>query len=140
MVVSTVLFAGQVANAQTKVANYAIGKYGTDKYEHFSFYVKNGHRAEIYYRYGKADKDFKVTYVGKAQLNGINGFKVQFSNGHTTTIIPSGIILKVSEAGKAPKNFAWEYEGPIDGIGTFCEQCAEDEKAAMQLIKSYYLK
>ena len=81
-----------------------------------------------------------MTYVSKAQLNGINGFKVQFSNGHTTTIIPSGIILKVSEAGKAPKTFAWEYEGPIDGIGTFCEQCAEDEKAAMQLIKSYYLK
>jgi hypothetical protein len=140
MMVSAVLFVGPMANAQTKVANYAIGKYGTDKYEHYSFYVKNGRPADIYYRYGKADKEFKVSYLGKAQLNGGSGFKVQFSNGHITTIIPSGITLKIADAGKAPKTFAWEYEGPINGIGTFCEPCAQDEKEARQLIKAYYLK
>jgi hypothetical protein len=140
MLISAILFVGHPADAQPKVANYSIGKYGTEKYEHFSFWVKNGRRAEVYYRYGKDNKEFKVTYLGKAQVNSSTGFKAQFSNGHTVTIIPSGTLLKVAEAGKTPKSFAWEYEGPIDGIGTFCQQCAADEKEAIQLMKAYYLK
>ncbi|MBO2007529.1 hypothetical protein [Hymenobacter negativus] len=140
MVISAMLFVGQTANAQTKVANYSIGKYGTDKYEHFSFYVKDGHRAEIYYRYGKVDKEFKVTYLNKLQVNGSDAFKVKFSNGHTTTVIPSGIKLKIADDGETPKIFTWEYEGPVNGVGTFCQPCTEDEKEAIQLVKAYYLK
>lgn len=138
--ISIMLFVGPAASAQTKVANYSIGKYGTEKYEHFSFWVKNGHRAEIYYNYGKENKEFKVTYLGKTQLNGSTGFKAQFSNGHTVTIIPSGILIKVADAEKPPKSFAWEYEGPINGIGTFCQQCAEDEKEAVKIMNTYYFK
>jgi hypothetical protein len=140
IMLSAALLCGRTATAQTKVANYSIGKYGTDKYEHFSFWVKNGQRAEITYSYGNRNTEFKVAYAGVTKQNGAAGFKAQFSNGHTVTIVPNGSKLTVMEKGKTPKVFAWEYEGPIDGIGTFCEPCAQDEKAAMQVMRTYYLK
>ena len=37
------------------------------------------------------------------------------------------------------KTFKWEYEGPINGIGTFCTPCAEDEVEVMELLKIDYL-
>lgn len=144
LIITTVLMvlrAEMPAAAQTKVANYSYGKSGTDTYEHLSFWVKDGKRAAIYYAYGKDRKEAKLNYWGKIPAGSNSGFTIQFSNSHTLTIIPVGIALKVIDAvDKAPKKFAWEYEGPVNGIGTFCEQCAEDEKEAMQLIKAHYLK
>ena len=137
----TLLLAGSTASAQTRIASYAVGEPGTASYEHLSFWVKNGHRAEIYYSYGKDRKEVKLTYAGKLQQPGKPGFKVRFSNGHLLAISPSGIDLQVGPlTGSAPKKFAWEYEGPVDGIGTFCQDCAADEKEALQILRTYYLK
>lgn len=132
-----IILASNAAHSQTKVANYALGKPGTDKYEQLSFWVKDGKRTDIFYAYGKDRKEVKVAYLKSNK----SGFSVQFSNGHTLAITPNGTLLKVTDAaGKAPKTFAWEYEGPVNGIGTFCEPCAADEKEAMQIMRTYYLK
>ena len=134
------LVAGKAACAQDKIATYAVGKPGTATYEHLSFWVQNGRRTAIYYTYGADRKEAKVKYFGKTKLKNKPGFKVQFSNGHVLSLIPSGLLLTVVDAtGKAPKTFAWEYEGPINGIGTFCQDCAADEKEAMQVLRTYYL-
>jgi len=68
-------------------------------------------------------------------------FKVKFSNGFTLTIIPQkdlSLIIK-DHKGKYKKHFKWMYEGPVNGVGTYCSVCAEDEKEAMQILFDDYL-
>jgi hypothetical protein len=128
-------------SAQTKVANYCIGKYGTDKYEHFEFWAKDGKRTEINYSYGKDDKSVKLQYTGKDVINGDSCFKVSFATNYMLYIVIKGIHLLVVDAdGKYNKTFSWEYEGPIDGIGTYSNVCAEGDEAAIMLVKSAFRK
>lgn len=128
------------STGQTKVANFSFGKYGTENYEQFSFWTKDGKRTDISYTYGVNRKDVTLKYVGTNVFKGDSCFRVQFSNNYVLSIIPKGLNLKVTdENGKYLKIFSWEYEGPINGIGTFCSICAEDEDAAMQMIKLNYL-
>jgi hypothetical protein len=139
-ITATLLLTSLAASAQTNVASYSFGTPGKADYEHLSFWVKAGRRADITYAYGADRKEVQLKYLGKTQLSNKPGFKVQFTNGHVLSIIPSGILLAVSATGQSPKSFAWEYEGPVNGIGTFCDVCAADEKEAMQLLRTYYLK
>ena len=82
-----------------------------------------------------------MSYAGPASVGGQPGFKVRFLNGRTLYLTPSGNTLRVSDAtGKAPKAFTWEYEGPINGVGTVCSVCVADSAAAMRLIRAHYLK
>lgn len=142
-IVSAILILLLVVNAkgQTKVANYGVSKPGTDKYEHLSFWIEEGKRANIYYAYGKDRKEMKLQYLGVARMGKRSGFKLQFPNGFTVIVFAKNSLLLVRDfKGKYNKTFTWEYEGPVNGIGTFCDVCTEDEKEAMQLLKSHYLK
>jgi hypothetical protein len=135
------LFIGTALMAQMKVAGYSFGKPGTDKYEHLEFWTKDGQRTEINYAYGKDRKEVKLQYIGKDQVNGSTCFKVRFTNNYIIQIIPKGLQLQVTDAsGNYNKTFSWEYEGPVNGMGTFCNVCAEDDEDAMKLIRSAYLK
>jgi hypothetical protein len=129
------------SNAQLKVANYSFGKFGTDKYEHFEFWIKDGKRIDVEYRYGKDNKNLKLKYLGKYRVISDSCFKLQFSNNYILYVIPKGLTLKVIDAAAKYNNiFAWEYEGPVNGIGTYCDVCAEGEEEAMKLIQSGYMK
>lgn len=129
------------STAQSKVANYSYDKYGAAQYEQFSFRVKDNKRAEITYSYGKDPKEIKLQYMGKAQINGDSCFKVQFPNKYVLYVIAKDRVLKVVDAdGKYNKTFKWEYEGPVNGIGTFCGVCAADDDEAMELMKRVYFK
>ncbi|HEX8326982.1 MAG TPA: hypothetical protein VF629_05545 [Hymenobacter sp.] len=133
--------ASPAAYAQPKVANYAFGKPGTASYEHLSFWVKGGKPTDIYYAFGPDRKEYKLAYAGQELVNGKPAFKVQFSNKHMLYLQPSGTGLKVaSTKTDTPKTYAWEYEGPTNGIGTFCQPCAADEKEAMRLLQAAYVR
>lgn len=133
--------AARPAHAQNQVANYAFGKPGTASYEHFSFWTNNGRRTDIQYAYGKDRQDTQLRYVGLGRLNGQPCFKVQFTNRRTLYVVPSGTALRVATAqGAAPKTFAWEYEGPVNGVGTTCSVCVANAAAAMRLLRAHYLK
>lgn len=135
LVFIAILFLGKTVSAQTKVANYSFGKPGTDTYEQLSFWVKDGQKSRIDYTYGKDRKAVKLRYVGKYDAS----FKVQFPNNTALTVNPKGTTLIVTNTKtNYVKTFNWEYEGPVNGIGTFCNVCAEDKEDAMQLIRTYY--
>jgi hypothetical protein len=140
IIAAILLLASTTARAQSKVASYSFGTPGKANYEHLSFWVKDGKRTDSYYSYGPDRKEVRLKYIGKTQRNAKPEFKVQFANGHVLTIGASGNLLMVNATGQSPKSFAWEYEGPVNGIGTFCDVCAADEKEAMQLMRTYYLK
>lgn len=135
------LFIATTLISQTKVASYSCGKAGTDKYEHLEFWTKDGKRSEAKYTYGKDQREVKLQYLGIEKVNGNVCFKVQFINNYILHIIPKGLQLQVFDSnGKYNKVFSWEYEGPVNGIGTYCDVCAEDEDDAMKLVLSSYLK
>jgi hypothetical protein len=139
LIISTLLY--DAINAQTQVANYHRGKYRTNSYESFSFWIKDNKRAEIHYSYGKNMKEVKLEYLGKDRINGQNCFKIRFPNNYTLYIIPKGFQLIVTDLpGKYNEIFSWQYEGPINGIGTYCDVCAEDDKDAMKLMRSFYFQ
>ena len=124
-----------------KVANYSTGKYGSAAYEHFSFWVEKGKPSEITYNAGKYGEDKPVKYLGKSTYQGKRSFKIQLPDNRVLQVMPLGKNLKiVGTAKNYNKLFAWAYEGPVNGMGTFCEACAEDEQEAMKLLNSAYLK
>lgn len=138
---AVVLLASPAALAQSKVAAYSCGKPGTASYEHLSFWVKDGQRAEIYYTHGKERTEAKGTYLARTGSANGASFAVKLAPNRTITIVPSGTRLKVGDSsGGTPKTFAWEYEGPVNGIGTFCRECAENPEEAIKLVRTYYLK
>jgi hypothetical protein len=128
------------ATAQ-KVANYSVSKYGTETYEHFSFWQKAGKRAEITYSRGKDAKASPVKYIGVTTYQGKKGFKIALPDKYLLSVIPVGNKLQIIAPGKSyNKAYEWEYEGPVNGVGTFCNVCAQNEKEAMQVIKTYFIK
>lgn len=134
-------FAAHPTAAQNQVANYGFGQPGTAGYEHFSFWINNKRRTDIQYAYGKDRQDTQLHYAGLGRLNGQRCFKVQFPNRRTLYVMPSGTTLRVATSPTAtPKTFAWEYEGPVNGVGTNCSVCVADATAAMQLLRAYYLR
>ena len=126
------------AHAQNQVANYGFGQPGTAGYEHFSFWTKDGIRTDIHYAYGKDRTDIPLRYAGR--LRGQAGFQVRFPDGRTLRVVPSGTTQRVTTKTAAPKIFAWEYEGPVNGVGTACSVCTPNATAAMQLVRKHYLK
>ena len=136
-----VLLAASPAQAQNTVANYVYGQPGTASYEHFSFWTKDGQRYQMQYSYGPDRIDATLRYAGLAKVDGQAGFKVQFADGHTRYITPAGTTLRVATSPTAaPKEFAWEYEGPVNGVGTACSVCTPSAPAAMRLVRTHYLK
>jgi hypothetical protein len=130
--------AARPAHAQNQVANYGFGQPGTAAYEHFSFWTKDGVRTDIHYAYGRDRQDIPLRYAGR--LKGQAGFRARFPNGRTLHVVPSGTTLRVTTKTAAPKIFTWEYEGPVNGVGTVCSVCAPDAPAAMRLIQKHYAK
>lgn len=127
------------AQSSARVANYSVGRAGSMSYEHFSFWIKDG-KLEASYSYGPGSKELPLSYKGVESCEGAPCFKVVFPNGRALYIRPAGMRLKVTDQTKRySKVFRWEYEGPQNGVGTFCSACAEDEKEAIQLIKKHYL-
>jgi hypothetical protein len=136
-----ILYNSFSANAQVKVAQYCFGKNGTKDYENISFWTKNDKRTHIEYSYGSNPKKIMLQFLGKSILNEKNCFKVQFPNKYILFIIPNETVLQIrDEKGKYTKTFTWEYEGPVNGIGTFCHACAENEEVAMEIVKKNFLQ
>lgn len=139
--VTLLLAAVSFTSYAQKVAKYFYGKPGMATYQGYSFWVKNGKPAEITFQGGTNLKESKVMNGGKVTFNGKTALKMTFPSGKVFYAYPIGEKLAVVNAAtKKIETFTWEYEGPINGIGTFCEPCAEDEKAAVTLLKTSYLK
>ncbi|MBF9140002.1 hypothetical protein [Hymenobacter properus] len=139
--VAFALLTANTAQAQSKVASYATGKPGTEQYEELSFWVKDGKRADIYYTRGKNRNEIRGNYLPQTGKTNGASFAVRLADDRLLTIIPSGSQLKVADsATDAPRTFAWKYEGPVNGVGTFCRECTANPKEAMELLRAYYLK
>ncbi|HEX6426786.1 MAG TPA: hypothetical protein VF008_03830 [Niastella sp.] len=127
--------------AQAKVASYCFGKYGKEGYEHISFWTKDWKRTHVEYSYGSKPKEIRLQFLGKVIVHGKTCMKVQFPNKYILFITPNGSDLQIEDENrKYNKTFTWEYEGPVNGIGTYCTVCAEGKEDAMEIVKKSYLQ
>src|SRR3546814_6084951 len=82
----------------------------------------------IDYEYGADQKRVRLRAIGPDGND--EGFAVRFPNGLVLDVVPQGTALHVSDrSGKYSKTFEWQYEGPVDGRGTFCTPCVEEAGA-----------
>ena len=139
------LLLSPVATYSQRVANFAYKNFGAKDFEAYGFWVNANQVGDINYSYKTPEgdiKSMKLQYEGVDMLNGEKAFKVLFPNNLRLYIIPrKNNTLKIASLdGKYSKTFHWLYEGPIEGRGTFCEACAENEVEATKMLKLYYLK
>ena len=139
------LLALPVAVNGQKVANFAFKEFSAKDFEVYAFWVNANQVGDIKYSYKTPAGDIitmKLKYEGDRKLNGEKAFKVLFPNDLLLYVIPrNNNTLKVTSLdGKYAKTFHWLYEGPAEGRGTFCKDCAENAEEATKLLRKYYLK
>lgn len=124
-----------------QVANYSVSDYGNPQYEAFSFWINEKNEPFIQYFYGENEKEVKVKYLGKAIIGNVACFKMVLNNNLILYASQEKNKLRVKNTnGTYNKLFNWKYEGPMNGIGTFCQPCTEDEKKSKDFITKYYMK
>src|SRR3546814_2365162 len=92
----------------------------------------------IDYEYGADQKRVRLRAIGPDGND--EGFAVRFPNGLVLDVVPQGTALHVSDrSGKYSTTFEWQYEGPVDGRGTFCTPCVE-EADAIGFVRRNFIK
>jgi hypothetical protein len=116
-----------------KVAHFSFGTRGKDSYEEFSFLIRDNARAEIYYRFGKAEEEIKLTYAGRSLFRNRPCFKVRFADGYELFIAPKDRGLRIADEEEHYNLlFLWESDRIND-------DCVKDELEAIVLIKQYFM-
>ncbi len=124
-----------------QVSNYSIGKYNTAAYEEFSFWITDKNQPYVTYTFGKDDKELPVKYLGIERIKGKPCIKLKVNNKKIMYVALHGDRLLIfDDELKNPKGFTWRYEGPVNGIGTYCNVCTQDAKQSAAFLKKYYLK
>lgn len=124
--------------SEFKAANFSTGAGAT--YEHLDFSKRTKEPPQISYSYGPDRKEMTLKFLGTTKKNEKTALAVQFPNGLVLDLaFQNNLILATDRKGKYSKQFRWEYEGPVDGIGTFCTPCVE-EKDAIDFVKKLFLQ
>lgn len=122
-----------------KVANFSVPGQppGGAGFEKLSFW--SGPRGNaVEYAYGSDGKLVRLRLLGRDSSG--RSFAVRFPNGLVLDIAADGDELLVSDrSGRYRKRFAWHYEGPIDGRGTFCAACVP-EPLAVPLVRENFMQ
>lgn len=124
---------------RAKVAHFAVPDraYHSPGFESLSFWSGPQGRS-VDYEYGADHKRLRLRVLGPS-VDG-RGFAVGFPNGFVLDIVPRDDVLQVRDrGGKYGKTFEWQYEGPVDGRGTFCQPCV-DEPEAVGFVREHFMK
>ncbi len=121
-------------------AFFMIGDYANPKWEKIEFSFTNKAR-EITYSYRQNESGVKLKPFGVKYIDGQRGLMVKFPTGNKIYVIlqdrKKQRILMKSEDGQYNKAFALGYEGPVNGVGTYCAVCANEPAEAFGIIDSF---
>lgn len=116
---------------QAQVANYAVrgAQVPGPDYEHLAFWADAQGRRRVRYAWGEAPRSVELAVLPARA--GSDGFALRFPNGLVLAAVPQGEALRLRDgSGAYDKLFEWQYQGPVDGRGTFCAPCVEQADAA----------
>ena len=118
-------------------ANFETGTAGQADHEDFSFYLMRDGTRQVRYGYGADRKEVELRYLGP-RPGDRPGFAVAFPNRPELEIRILGDTLRARSAdGRYDKTFRWRYEGPVDGRGTACTQCLDEDRAGAFLAERF---
>lgn len=115
------------------VAYYSSGVYGTKNYEQLEFNKDK----TCYYRYGSKDKEYQITYLGSR--DGIFNISLP-GNIIASVYVNKDYIQLRSINGNYNRIFSWQYQGPVNGIGTWCETCCQSGNEAYKFLRKHFIK
>ncbi len=115
---------------QAHVANYvARGAQapGPD-YEQLAFWADARGQRRVRYAWGQAPRSVELEVLPGRPGSG--GFALRFPNGLVLEAMLQGQSLRLRDRGGYDRVFEWQYQGPVDGRGTFCSACVDQADAA----------
>ncbi|WP_202839481.1 hypothetical protein [Luteimonas saliphila] len=116
---------------RARVANYAVRgeEFPGAGYEALRLWADEAGGTRVRYAWGADARELSLEVLGPAATG--EGFALRFRNGLVLDVVPQGDSLRVrSRDGRYDKVFDWQYEGPVDGRGTFCTPCVDQPDAA----------
>ncbi len=121
-------------------AFFMIGDYANPKWEKIEFNFTNKAK-EITYSYHQNESGVQLKPLGIKYIDGQKGLMVKFPTGNKIYVIlqdqkKQRIIMK-SEDGQYNKAFALGYEGPVNGVGTYCDVCANEPAEAFAIVNLF---
>jgi hypothetical protein len=122
-----------------QVANFAVTGRTEDspEFERLSFW--SGPNGEVVdYVLGSDGEPLRLKPMGVNADR--KSFAIRLPNTLMLDIEPRGDSLLVRDRwGRYRQEFAWQYEGPVEGRGTFCEACV-DEDAAIDFVREHFMR
>jgi hypothetical protein len=134
-------FCATAVNAQQKThAFFMLGNYAYSEWEKLEFDL-NDHGGEITYSYAKKPDGIKLKNLGIKYVGQYKVLMVQIPGfAKTYYINPDPKNERIQFESSDRKYNKWlplGYEGPVNGIGTYCEQCANEPKDAFEIVNSF---
>lgn len=128
-------------NAQQKThAFFMIGNYAYPEWEKLEFDL-NDNGGEITYSYAKKPDGIKLKILGIKYIGKYKVLMVQIPGFPKTYYInPDPKNERIQFESSDKKFNKWlplGYEGPVNGIGTYCELCANEPEDAFEIVKSF---
>ncbi|MPR35634.1 hypothetical protein [Salmonirosea aquatica] len=130
-----------LSHAQTKTrAFFMVGDYSQPEWEKLAFEV-DGTKCSIMYAYRKHETGYPLKILGVGKVGNAKALRVSIPGFNKTYLIykdvPKKGLVMVSEDQSYRKFFALGYEGPVNGVGTFCASCANEPAEAFALVDSF---
>jgi hypothetical protein len=122
-------------------AFFMIGNYSYPEWEKLEFELRDYKRV-IRYSYKKNEKGHVLQTLGTKYIGNQKALIVRIPKYDKTYLIltdkRNSRIIMMSEDQTYKKSFPLGYEGPIDGIGTYCDSCANEPKEAFEIVNSFF--
>lgn len=128
--------------AQEKThAFFMVGDYTSPNWEKLSF-DKTKAGQILTYAYKQRENGVRLQPVGTKSVNGQRVLLVRLpglSQPYEIRRDRAGErLIMTSQDGRYQKTFKLGYEGPVNGVGTFCATCANEPVDAFRLVDAYF--
>ena len=136
------LLIGRPALAQDKThAFFMVGDYASPNWEKLTLdNTKSGQ--QMTYAYKQHETGIRLEPIGKKRLDGQTVVLVRMAGvGQIYQIRrdrAGQTLIMTSQDGRYRKTFTLGYEGPVNGVGTYCESCANEPAEALKLVDAYF--
>jgi hypothetical protein len=128
--------------AQDKThAFFMAGDYASPNWEKLIFdNTKSGQK--LTYAYKQRETGIQLKPIGKKRVAGQTVVLVRMAGISQPYLIrrdrAGQKLIMVSQDGQYKKTFTLGYEGPVNGIGTYCASCANEPADAFKLVDAYF--
>lgn len=136
------LLIGRPTLAQDKThAFFMVGDYASPNWEKLMLdNTESGQR--LMYAYKQHETGIRLEPIGKKRVNGQTVVLVRMAGVGQPYLIRRDRVghklIMTSQDGGYRKTFTLGYEGPVNGVGTYCGSCANEPAEALKLVDAYF--